>query len=258
MGHSRQIAILIAFSLSLRAEVHRLSLREAIDLVAQQNPEVILARLQEQRAAQSLTIQKDPFYPKIFAGSGAAWSSGYPQSIDGNAPSIAQERVVMSLYNKPLSLRIAQARENQRGPAPEAATTAEDAIYEVAIRYLDAEQNARAYGLQSKQAASLNSILQTVRARVDEGRSLPLDQKKAELNLAVANDKSLELQMAQEASEIAVANLLGYPPGDRVQPTKEDRPPVQLPETEVHGPRQRLRVQQSPKTTRVKDAIEAA
>ena len=32
--------------------------------------------------------------------------------------------------------------------------------------------------------------------------------------------------------EIAVANLLGYPPGDRVQPTKEDRPPVQLPETE--------------------------
>ena len=223
---------LIATSLFAQNQVHRLTLREAVEIASKQNPDVLLARLEEQRAAQNLTIQKDPFFPKVFAGSGAAWSSGYPQSIDGNAPSIAQARVVMALYNRPLSLRVAQARENQRGAALEASATVDDSLYEVAVRYFEAEQNARAADLQSKQATSLQKILETIQTRAAEGRALPLDQKKAELDLAVAKDKHLELEFAQEASEVALASLLGYPPGDRVLPVLEERPKLTLPESE--------------------------
>lgn len=234
MRHSWSIAFLmLAATPAVRAEIHRLTLTEAVQIATKQNPDVILARLDEQRAAQNLIIQKDPFHPKIFAGSGAAWSSGYPQSIDGNAPSLAQGRVVMALYNKPISLRIAQARENQRGSALQAAGTVDDSVYEVAVRYLEAEQNLRAFDLQSKQVVSLQKILDTIRTRIEEGRALPLDQKKAELDVAIAKDKSLELQFAEEASEATLANLLGFPGGDRVQPIGEEHAPLTLPETEA-------------------------
>jgi outer membrane protein TolC len=213
-------------------QIHQLTLKEAVDLALKQNPDVLLARLEEQRAAKSLMIQKDPFYPKVFAGSGAAWSTGYPQTIDGNAPSIVQGRVVMSLYNKPLSLRVAQARENQRGAAIESSAVQDDAVYEVALHFLEVSNATRSLELQTKQAASLKQILDTIQSKIADGRALPVDQRKADLDLAVAKDKSLELQIAQESSELALAATLGFPAGDRVQPTPEERSNLALPESE--------------------------
>jgi len=215
-----------------QSEVHKLTLKEAVELASRQNPDVLMARIEEERATQNVTIQKDPFFPKLYAGSGAAWSSGYPQSIDGNAPSIVQARVIMSVFNKPQTLRIAQAKESKRGAALEASSSVDDAVYEVALRYLETEHTASTFDLQSKQAESLEKILGTTQTRVTEGRTLPLDQKKAELDLAVSKDKALELQIAKENSELLLASLLGYPPGDRVQTVKEDRPPMAMPETE--------------------------
>ena len=232
MRHRSIVILLVGASFGAHGEVHRLTLTEAVEIANKQNPDVVMARLEEQRTAQNLKIQKDPFYPKMFAGSGAAWTSGYPQSIDGNAPAIAQGRVIMSLYNKPLSLRVSQARENQRGAALEASLTSDDCVYEVTAHYLEAEHRARVLNLQEKQSASLQNILETTQTRVTVGRALPLDQKKAELDLAIARDRTMELQFAQEASELALANLLGYPPGDRVEPVREERSKFQLPESE--------------------------
>ena len=80
----------------------------------QQNPDVILARLDQQKARYQVTIAKDPFVPKLFAGSGAAYTYGYPNSIDGNAPSIVQVKTIMSIYNRPQSFQVAQANEGLR------------------------------------------------------------------------------------------------------------------------------------------------
>ncbi len=228
---SSLILVFIAAA-TAQTPVHKLTLKESIELATRQNPDVLMARIEEQRATQNINVQRDPFFPKVYAGSGAAWSNGYPQNIDGNAPSIVQGRVIMSLYNRPQTLRVAQARESRRGASLETASTLDDAIYEVALRYIEAEHNASTFDLQSKQAASLARILETIQARLTEGRALPLEQKKAELDVAVAKDKTLELQIAQENSELLLANLLGYPPGERVQTVKEERTPMALPETE--------------------------
>ena len=223
---------LLLFAASASAEIHQLTLRDAIEIASKQNPDVILARLDEQRATQAVTIQRDPFYPKLIAGSGGAWTSGYPQSIDGNPPAIVQARVLMSLYNRPQALRVAQARENQRGAAIEATQSADEILYEVANRFLEAEHAVQLLALQSKQAASLRNILDTIQARVSDGRSLPLELKKAELDLAITKDKTLEYTYGQESTEMALANLLGYPAGDRVSPISEDRTHLQLPDSE--------------------------
>ena len=52
------------------AEVHSLTLQQALEIAARQNPEVALARLDAQRAEQGVKIAADPFRPKVYAGGG--------------------------------------------------------------------------------------------------------------------------------------------------------------------------------------------
>ena len=88
-----------------------MTLRQAVDLALQQNPEVMVTRLDEQRAAQSVRLARDPFFPKLVIGSGAAYSSGYPLTIDGSPPSIFQGRAVQTFYNRTKTYQVAEARE---------------------------------------------------------------------------------------------------------------------------------------------------
>jgi hypothetical protein len=94
------------------AEVHPLTLRQAVDIALKQSPDLVLARLDEQKAQYAIRIAKDPFVPKIYAGSGAAKTWGYPSSIEGAAPSIIEARTDMSLFNRPACQG---ARERARG-----------------------------------------------------------------------------------------------------------------------------------------------
>jgi hypothetical protein len=50
------------------AEVKTLTLRQALEQVLLQNPDVLLARLDQQKARDQILLAKDPFYPKIYGG----------------------------------------------------------------------------------------------------------------------------------------------------------------------------------------------
>ena len=97
------------------AETKIMTLREALDLALQQNPDIMLARLDQQKAREQVTITRDLFHPKVFAGSGGAWTTGPPSSIDGSAPSIFETRTQMALFNQPQRYQVAAANESVRG-----------------------------------------------------------------------------------------------------------------------------------------------
>ncbi len=88
-----------------------MTLRQALDLALAQSPDLVLARLDQQKARYQVTIAHDPFVPKVFGGSGAAWTSGFPTSIDGSAPAIFQAKTQMALFDRPQSYQVAQANE---------------------------------------------------------------------------------------------------------------------------------------------------
>src|SRR6266446_10857606 len=88
------------------SEVRTMTLRQALDLALAQNPDLMLARLDQQKARDQVIIAHDPFVPKVFAGSGAAWTTGFPNSIEGSAPSIFQAKTVMALYDRPQSYQV--------------------------------------------------------------------------------------------------------------------------------------------------------
>src|SRR5580698_4607990 len=103
---SRTLA-LACCAAALRAEVHTMNLRQAVERALQQNPEIAMARFDELKAQAAVRAQKDPFLPHVYVGSGLAYTNGFPMSIDGAAPSIVQARASQFLFNRQQSYTVA-------------------------------------------------------------------------------------------------------------------------------------------------------
>lgn len=221
--------ILIVFTvLSAFAEVRTLTLRQALELAQKQSPDVMVARLDEQKAQAAIRIAHDPFTPKMFAGSGAAKTWGYPTAIAGQPPSIFEAQTVMALFNRPQSWEVARVRENARGAGIDSQSKTDDVLFRVAALYVDAAQAARTAEFAGQEVEAMTSAFQAVQARVSQGYELPIEGKRAELNLARARQRAHGAGADQDYTEAALATVLGFPDSDRVraapvQPGDEDQ-----------------------------------
>ena len=214
------------------AEVHSLTLRQAVDLALKENPDVVLARLDEQKAQEGIRIAKDPFVPKVYAGSGLAKVWGYPSSIEGAAPSIIQARTDMALFNRPKSYELARVRENARGAAITTQSKSDEVAYQTDALFLDAQQLARSAQSLKLEVESLERLSAAVKLRVDEGRELPLEAKRIAVSLARSRQRVDGLAGDLEYVQATLAVALGYPAGDRVQPVDDERNSPELPANE--------------------------
>jgi len=228
----RKSAVFLLVACCLFGEVKTMTLREALDLALAQSPEVMLARLDQQKLREQVTIAKDPFVPKVYAGSGAAKTWGFPASIDGAAPSILNAKTQMSLFDRPQSYQIATANENLRGAAIEVGRQQDEVAFRVASLYLDAEQSARSLQAAQREVESLAHVVEYVQARVADGRELPLAARKADLSLRKAKNTVENLTLDLLNAEMSLAVVLGMKPDDRVRPTTEDRQPLAVPVSE--------------------------
>ena len=214
------IFLFLGLTLAARAELHPLTLRQAVQLALQQNSDIVLARLDEQRARDSVRVAKDPFVPKLYGGSGLAKTWGFPATIDGNAPSIFEARSKMAIFNRPKSYELAEARESARGAAIGTQGKSEEVAYQAASLFLDIEQLIRSQESLQRELEALARVRESTLARISEGREIPLEGKRAELNLARARQRVEALQTDLDYSEASLAVILGFPPSDRVQPVE--------------------------------------
>jgi len=221
------LSALCAFS-----QTRTLTLRQTLDLALQQNPDLVLARLDQERAREAVTLAKDPFHPKVILGSGAAYPIGFPASINGAAPSIVQASTQMSLFDRPQTYQIAEAHENLRGAEIDVAKQQDEIAYQVARLYLDAEQAARNLEVAQRQTASVQSVLEIMKTRVEAGRELPLDVKRAEFAVKRAAYSVETARRDLLNAETSLATALGLAPNDRVHAAAEERAPIAIPASE--------------------------
>src|SRR5580700_8237962 len=214
------------------AETVTLTLRQALDRALEQNPDVLLARLDQQKARDQILIAKDPFYPKVYGGGGYAWTNGYPVSIDGNPPSIFQAHTDMSLFDRAQSYKVAEAKEGLRGSAFDVTRQQEEAAYRVASLYLDAEQAAHSFDAAQQQIESLTKVKALIDARVAEGRELSIASMRADLNLKKAKHTADVLHQNLIIAETSLAQVLGMAPDDRARAAGEERAAIALPVSE--------------------------
>lgn len=231
----------LLFASLVTAEVHPLTLQQALEIAARQNPEVALARLDEQRAEQGVKVALDPFRPKVYGGSGLAYTYGYPNSIDGNAPSLIQLKTDMALFNRPKSYQVASARETARGSQFGAQAKAEDVAYQAADLFLTASSISHEGETLAQQIPSLQKVVEAMNAAVSEGSELPLELKRARVNLAVSEERLSASRLDLDYYQMTLAVALGFPATDRVQPVDSDLSATQAPPTEEEAADMALR-----------------
>jgi len=236
----RTIALSLLVLTAIHAETYVMTLREAVDLALRQNPDLVLARLDEQKAAQAVRLAKDPFYPRLVAGSGAAYSTGYPLTIDGSPPSILQARAIQTFFNRTKSYTVEEMRENERTSGIDFQIRRDDIAFRTASLYLDAERTTQVAEMARRQIEDFEQIAKIVAARVAEGRELEIENDRAALNLARARQRAAALEYDRGYLERSLAIVLGYGPDDAVQASTSERQPPELPLTEQAAVEQAL------------------
>jgi outer membrane protein TolC len=191
-----------------------------------------MVRLDEQKARAAVRAARDPFMPRVTAGSGLAYTDGFPSSIEGSAPSIVQAVAQQFLFNRPQTLEVARAKENARGAAIAVVGKRDEVVYRAAALYLDAERAERVGALAHTAIERQQAVLDSIRAQVAEGRALPIAQKQAELALARDRQAAESVDDEQAAAETDLALALGFPAEDRVRAVAQERPAPPLPASE--------------------------
>lgn len=214
------------------AEVHSLTLREALEIASRQNPDIALAHLDQQRTEQGIKVARDPFRPKVYGGSGIAYTYGYPNSIDGNAPSIFEVKTDMALYNRPDSYLLAEAKENARGANLGAQAKADEVAYQTASLFLDARQAENIAETVSAEIPDLRKVVDVTSSQVAEGVQLPLELMQANVNLEAAQQRVDNARLDADYLDMMLAVTLGYPVNDRVHPVESDLPDIPQPVSE--------------------------
>jgi outer membrane protein len=228
----KHLSLLVLTTASGFAETRSLTLRQAVDIALKENPDLVLARLDEQKAQDAVRIAKDPFVPKLYAGSGLAKVWGYPSSIEGAAPSIVQTRTDMALFNRSKSFELARVRENARGASITTQSKSDEIAYQTASLFLDTQQIARSVQALKPETESLQRVSEAVQLRIDEGRALPIESKRVAADLARAQQRYEAAASDLEYAQASLAVVLGYPAGDRVQPLDGDSKPTEVPDSE--------------------------
>ena len=228
----RKFAILLAAASLAGAETHTLTLKQAVARALTQNPEIVMARLDQTKAELGVRLARNPFSPHVGVGTGLAYTNGFPLSIEGAAPAIFEARANQDLFNKPQSYAIAQAKESAHGASLGTAEKSDEIAYRVASVYIDLDRADRLAESAQKQVESLRKVQETVQTRVQEGRELPIAAQEAKVNLLRAQQRLISLQTDRDYAAHSLAATLGWSADDMVNPVDEERAAPAIPSSE--------------------------
>ena len=228
------ILVLIA-ALGAHAEIITLTLKQATALALEQSPELLLARLDEQKVQLEVAAVSEPLLPRIVVGSGLAYTYGMPMSVEGSAPTIITARAIRSVYDPVKKQQAAQMRELSRGQQLSTAASREEVLARIASLFLDLERYDRSLAVVEGQRQNLERIAEVVKLRAAEGREQPIEVKKAELDVARGRQRTLAYQNARTSAGLALASALGFKLGDEVRPAAEEREEWTVPESVEAG-----------------------
>jgi outer membrane protein TolC len=138
----------------------------------------------------------------------------------------------MSLFNQPKKYELARVRENARTAAIATQSKNDEIAYQTASLFLDTQQMARNVQSLKPEIDSLEGVSQAVKLRVEEGRALPIENKRVAVDLARARQRYDAATGDLETAQASLAVVLGYPAGDRIQPVDEERATPEIPATE--------------------------
>jgi len=229
-----RLAFLIVLAMPIRAQQAQpiptntsavsLTLKHAIELALQNSRDIQIAKLQASLANRSAMISKSQFLPNLFAGSGAGYTFGIPETPGGRAPALFDVTYTEQVLNEPLR---GQGKELQE-QAKSQKILLEDARNSVMVRtastYLELAMVRHSLELLRKEQESADRILAVTQQREKENFELPVAVTKDQLTKARVMQRILQLEGREDELEVVLCSQTGFAENTLIEVTPEDLP----------------------------------
>ena len=201
-----------------------LTLKRSVELALQNSKDIQLAKIQVRVADQSANVTKSEFRPNLYAGSGAGYTYGLPETPGGRPPSVFSLTYTQSIFNGPLRGLAKEQEEQARSQRVVLEETRSMVIAQVATAYLELVKVRHSLDLLRKEKDSAQKILEVTQQRQEEGFELPVEVTKSQLTRAQVVQRILLLEGRQDELEVFLRNQLGLAQEQTIQVTAEDLP----------------------------------
>jgi outer membrane protein TolC len=201
-----------------------LTFRRAVELALQNSKDIQLARIQARLADQAADLTKAAFLPNLYAGSGAGYTYGIPETPGGRAPSVFSVTYTEQVFNGPLRGQAKEQQEQAKAQRILLEETRNTVMLRVAMAYLELVKVHHALDLLRKEKESAEKITEVTQQRQGEGVELPVEITKAQLTRAQVVQRILQLEGRQDELEVFLRNQLGLAPEQPLEVTPEELP----------------------------------
>jgi outer membrane protein len=201
-----------------------LTLKRAIELALGNSKDIQVARIRASVADHAAQITKAEFMPKLYAGSGAGYTNGIPETPGGRAPSVFSVTYTEEVYNEPLRGQARESQEEAKAQKIALEDTKNSVITRTAMAYLELGKTRHALELLRKEEESAEKILEVTQERQGEGYELPVEVTKAQLTKAQVVQRILQLEGREDELEVFLRYQLGLSDGQAMEVSPEELP----------------------------------
>src|SRR5437762_55874 len=201
-----------------------LTLKRAIELALENSKEIQVAKIQASVADRAAQITKAQFMPNLYAGSGAGYTYGIPETPGGRAPAIFNVSYTEQIFNEPLRGQAKETEEQSKAQKIVLEDAKNNVITRTAMAYLELGKVRHALELLRKEQESAEKILQVTEERQGEGYELPVEATKAQLTKAQVIQRTLQLEGREDELEVFLRYQLGLSEAQSIEVTPEELP----------------------------------
>jgi outer membrane protein TolC len=200
------------------------TLKRAIELALQNSKEIQVAKIQASVADHAAQITKAQFMPNLYAGSGAGYTNGIPETPGGRAPSVFNVTYTEQVFNEPLRGQSKEMQEQARSQKIALEDAKNSVITRTAMAYLELAKVRHSLELLRTEQESAEKILQVTQEREGQGFELPVEVTKAQLTKAQVVRRILQLEGREDELEVFLRYQLGYSETQPLEVAPEELP----------------------------------
>ena len=201
-----------------------LTLKRAIELALQNSKEIQVAKIQASVADHAAQITKAQFMPNLYAGSGAGYTNGIPETPGGRAPSVVNVTYTEQVFNEPLRGQAKEQQEQAKAQKIALEEARSSVISRTAMAYLELGKVRHSLELLRAEQESAEKILQVTQEREGQGFELPVEVTKAQLTKARVVQRILQLEEREDELEVFLRYQSGFSDTQTIEVTPEDLP----------------------------------
>jgi outer membrane protein TolC len=201
-----------------------LTLKSAIEMALRNSKDIQVAKLQASIATHASEVSKTPFLPNVYAGSGAGYTYGIPETPGGRAPSLFNLTYTEEVFNEPLKGQGKELEEQARSQKVVLEDVKNSVIARTAMAYLELAKVRHSLELLRSEQESAEKILQVTQERQGEGYELPVEVTKAQLTKAQVTERILQLEGREDELEVFLRGQLGLGEEQAIEVTPEELP----------------------------------